>query len=229
MNMMIKNVAIVHYNTPELTVAGIKSLRKHTPDVCITVLDNSDRRPFPEMEGVEILNNTRGGLMNFYDMLDAYPRKIPTACNWGSEKHIASVDYLFDEIPEGFVLMDSDVLIKKDISPFFDEAVAWVGSVEYKPKFWFQAVRCYPLLLWINVPMCRKNGIRFFHEGMVYKMSHKGPPYYDTGGSFYKDCNDKGLPYKEVDIKEYSEHLGGASCYPTQWKEWLEQHKSLYL
>lgn len=226
---MKKNVAIVHYNTPEITEAGIRSLRKHTKDVSVTVFDNSDRRPFQVMEGVTVIDNTKGGLVDFDAMLDRYPRKIPTACNWGSEKHIASVDYLFDVFPEGFVLMDSDVLIKKDISDFFDEDVAWVGSVEYKPKFWFQAVRCYPFLLWINVPMCVEEGIRFFHEGYVYKMSHNGAPYYDTGGSLYKDCKDEGLPYREVDIFQYIEHLGGASCYPTQWQEWLEKHKELYI
>jgi hypothetical protein len=226
---MIKNVAIVHYNTPELTGAGIRSLWKQTPDAVVTVFDNSDKRPFLPMDGVTILDNTTSYLIDFQVMLDCHPNKIPTACNWGSEKHIASVEYLFDVFPEGFVLMDSDVLVKRDISPFFDPSVAWMGGIEREPKFWFQAVRCLPFLLWINVPMCKRRGIRFYHEGYVYKMSHRWAPFYDTGGSFYKDCNDANLPFREVDITGYIEHLGGASCYPTKWQEWLEQHKSLYL
>ncbi len=226
---MIKNVAIVHYNTPELTAAGIRSLRKHTPDVRITVFDNSDRRPFFRNEGVRVLDNTQGQAIDFDALLANYPDKIPTACNWGSEKHIASVEELFNLFPEGFLLMDSDVLVKRDVSDFFDPSVAWVGTIEREPKFWFQAPRCFPFLLWINVPMCRAHGIRFFHEGYVYKMSHQeGPPYYDTGGSFLKDCNEAGLPYKEVNIFDYIEHLGGASCYPTEWVKWLNEHKSLY-
>ena len=227
---MIKNIAIVHYNTPELTWAAVLSLWKHTPDAVVTVFDNSDRSPFPRGRGVDVIDNTQGQVIDFRKLLGRYPFKIPTACDWGSEKHIASVDYLFDVFPEGFVLMDSDVLVKRDISVFFDTSFAWVGAVEHEPRFWFQSVRCYPFLLWINVPMCRENGIRFFHEGYVYKLSHLGNvPYYDTGGSLYKDCNDRGLPHREIDIFKYIEHLGGASCRPTQWREWLEQHKSLFL
>ena len=46
---MNKNVAIVHYNTPELTEAAIRSLWKNTPDAAVTVFDNSDRRRFRAM------------------------------------------------------------------------------------------------------------------------------------------------------------------------------------
>ena len=227
--MMEKNVVIVHYNTPELTVAAIRSLWKNTPDAKVTVFDNSDKYPFPDMDGVTVVDNTKGQIIDFQKMLDRYPAKIPTACNWGSEKHIASVDYFFDVLSEGFVLMDSDVLVKKDISSLFDPSLAWIGGIEHHPKFWFQAVRCFPFLLWINVPMLRERGIRFFHEGYVYKMSHRGgAPYYDTGGSLYKDCLDAGLPYKEINLDEYIVHLGGASCYPIAWRTWLERHKNLY-
>lgn len=225
---MRKNAVIVHYNTPELTVAAIKSLWKQTPDCCVTVFDNSDRNPFPEMDGVRIIDNTQGQVIDFDKMLERYPDKIKTACNWGSEKHIASVDYMFDIFPGGFLLLDSDVLVKKDVSSFFDRTVAWVGSIEYKPKFWFQAQRCLPMLLWINVPMLKEHGIRFFHEGMVYKMSHTGAPYYDTGGSLYKDCNNANLYHREEDITDYIEHLGGASCYRTAWRLWLDERKHLF-
>ena len=229
---MNKNVAIVHYNTPELTEAAIRSLWKNTPDAAVTVFDNSDRRRFRAIDGVRILDNTTGRLVDFGAMLGRYPDKIPTACNWGSEKHIASVDRLFDVFPDGFVLLDSDVLLKRDITPFFDPSVAWVGAVEYKPKFWFQAVRCYPFILWLNVPMLRKSGIRFFHPGKVYKMSHQGPPYYDTGGSLYEDCGNAGLPVRETDIYDYIEHFGGASYANVPAAEraalWLKEHRNLY-
>ena len=222
------DVAIVHYNTPELTEAAIRSVWKHTPGCRITVFDNSDKREFRYKDDVAVIDNTRGQIIDFEMMLSKYPNKIPTACNWGSEKHIASVDNLFDVLPGGFVLMDSDALLKRDISDLFDSSLAWIGGIEHKPKFWFQGVRCFPFLLWINVPMLRKHGIRFFHEGMVYKMSHHGAPYYDTGGSLYVDCNRAKLPYKEINLNEYIEHLAGASCYPTDWMGWLKQRKDLY-
>lgn len=226
--LMQKNVAIVHYNTPELTTAAIQSLWLHTPGCKVTVFDNSDIRPFPPMKGVNVIDNTKGQVVDFAAMLARYPNKLETACNHGSEKHIASVDYLFDILPEGFVLMDSDVLIRWDISSFFDETVAWVGQVERKPRFWFQAIRLFPFLLWINVPMCAEHGIRFWHEGMVYKMSHHGAPYYDTAGSLYHDCNKAGLPFREVDINQYIEHFGGGSYATKPWRAWLDSHKNLY-
>lgn len=227
---MRKDVVIINYNTPELVSAAIRSARKRTPDCKFTVFDNSDERPLTSMEGVTILDNTRGQLIDFDAMLDRYPDKIETGCNWGSEKHIASVDYLFDIFQDGFVLMDSDVLVRKDFSSFFDESVACVGTVEYKPKYRNNSQRFYPMLLWLNVPMLREKGIRFFHEGYVFKMSNKGIPYYDTGGSLYKDCKDAGLPYREVDIFEYIEHFGGASYSKDKVlpKTWLELYRGLY-
>ena len=50
---MKKQVAIVHYNTPEITQAAIWSLRKHGGDYEVFVFDNSDTRPFTaKMKGV---------------------------------------------------------------------------------------------------------------------------------------------------------------------------------
>ena len=200
----------------------------HTPGCEFTVFDNSDRRPFQGMDGVRVLDNTHGQLVNFDEMLDKYPNKIPTACNWGSEKHIASVDYMWDLFPDGFVLADSDILVKRDISDFFDKEMAWVGGIEWTPRFWFQSIRLFPFLLWINTPMCNERGIRFFHEGMVYKMSHNGHPYYDTAGSFLHDCNNAGLPGKEINIDDYILHFGAASCGKQGWEQWLVDNKSLY-
>ena len=63
---MRKTVAIVHFNTPELTEAAILSIRKHGgKDYRIVVFDNSDKRPFPKRENVEIIDNTQGKIINF--------------------------------------------------------------------------------------------------------------------------------------------------------------------
>ena len=209
---MRRDIAIVHYNTPELTRAAILSVRKHTTGCTFTVFDNSDKRPFEPMDGVKVIDNTKGQVIDFDAMLSRYPDKRDTANEQGSAKHIASVDYLFDVLPDGFVLMDSDVLVKRDIAAFFDKNVAWAGMVEHKPPFPFMTERLFPFLLWINVPMLRKHGIRFWHEGMVYKLSHTGAPYYDTAGSLLKDCDDAGLPCKEMDLYDYIEHFCGGSC-----------------
>ena len=227
---MIHNIAIVHYNTPALTAALVRSIRMHVPRRRIVVFDNSDVLQLPPMRDVIRIDNTRGQVVDFGEMIQRYPDRIPTACKWGSEKHIASVDWLFDYLPEGFLLLDSDVLLKKDITPLFDESVAWVGMRETQP-YWFQAQRIAPYCLYINVPMCKAHGIRFWHEGQVYKLSHNGqPPFYDTGASFWEDCKAAGLPGREIDIYEYIEHFGGASCGDTaqQAWEWLDKHHDLY-
>lgn len=226
---MKKQVVIIHYNTPELTAATVRSLRRVTPDCEIAVFDNSDRRPFPEIEGVRRIDNTRGQLIDFHKMIERYPDRQEHDSNYGSEKHIASVDYLFDMFPDGFVLMDSDILLKKDISDFFDESVAFTGKVQYKPRTHDFSRRVYPFLLWINVQMCREHGIRFWHEGKVFKLSHSGAPFYDTGGSFYDDCIKADLPFKELDIFSYMEHLGGGSWASREsWIAWLEKNRYLY-
>ena len=63
---MIKQVAIVHFNTPELTEACILSIRKHGgQDYRIVVFDNSDKRPFTaQMKGVKAMHE---GALDAYD------------------------------------------------------------------------------------------------------------------------------------------------------------------
>ena len=70
-----RQVAIVHYNTPELTEAAILSLRKHGgKDYQVLVFDNSDARPFTKkMDGVTVIDNTQGQVID----LDAEVRKFP--------------------------------------------------------------------------------------------------------------------------------------------------------
>jgi hypothetical protein len=226
------DVAIVHYNTPELTAACIKSVRRNTPGCRFTVFDNSDKRPFVPMEGVEVIDNTRGQIINFKAMICRYPDRVETCNGHASSKHIASVDKLFDYLPDGFVLLDSDVLIYRDIAGFFDRSKAWVGHIEQRPQLWFQAPRLYPFLLWINVPMLRVCGIRFWHEGYSYKLSHQGaPPFYDTGASLLRDCRLAGLPTREENIFDYLIHYGGASYSktPDDVFLWLRNHRHLYL
>ena len=120
---MKKTVAIVHYNTPELTKACILSVRRHGgQDYRIVVFDNSDKRPFPKMKGVEVFDNTKGQIFNFDQELAKYPNKdmaVGGVNNWGSDKHMMSVQALWDLLPEGFMLIDSDVLIKESFDWMF--------------------------------------------------------------------------------------------------------------
>lgn len=226
---MMRNVAIVHFNTPELTAALVKSIHKRMEGCRVTVFDNSDRRPFAPMDGVDVIDNTRGQVIDFEALLSKYPDQRSTDYYQASAKHIASVDYLFDVLTEGFVLMDSDVLVKREFGEFFDPRYALVGTVERQYEA-YKALRMAPYLLWLNVPMLREAGIRFWHEGMVYKLSHNGTPFYDTGASVYHDCLANGLPILEEPIYKYIDHLGEGSFRraPEEVAVWLERRRAYY-
>ena len=67
---MKKQIAIVHYNTPELTESCILSIRKVGCQWPVTVLDNSDKRPFKvKMKGVTVIDNTKGQIIDFDEEL----------------------------------------------------------------------------------------------------------------------------------------------------------------
>jgi len=227
---MEKNVCIVNFNTPELTSAAILSLWKNTPDAKVTVFDNSDTRPFPAMDGVTIIDNTKGQIIDFDEFLSRFPDKKQTRNEWGSAKHTYTVDRLFDYFPEGFVLMDSDVLVRKDISCFFDKDYACCGEVGDDHKSSYPRVpRLFPFVCWLNVPVLKENGIHYFDNARNWLLtSNRSVSYYDTGASFIEDVIRAGLSIKEININEYIVHLGSGSWKDRSCVAFLEKYKNLY-
>ena len=132
---MKKQVAIVHYNTPEITESAIWSLRKHGGDYDVFVFDNSDERPFTaKMKGVTVFDNTKGQIIDFEKELAKYPERddrigCAKGCSYGSDKHMMSIQKLWELLPDGFVLMDSDVLIKENIDWVFWEGECCCGYI----------------------------------------------------------------------------------------------------
>ena len=58
--MRQKTVAIIHYNTPELTMAAIGSLLKNGGGPFrVVVFDNSDTRPFEGATNVHVFDKDR--------------------------------------------------------------------------------------------------------------------------------------------------------------------------
>lgn len=223
------DVAIVHYNTPELTEATIRSLNKHTPGCRVTVFDNSDEKPFPHtFKNVSVIDNTKGQVVDFEEMLSHYPDKQDddrNKSNFGSAKHCRSVDYLMDVLTEGFILMDSDVLIRKDISGFARSDSAVVGTRHTKDG----VTLFHPMLCWINVPMLKENGIRYFNGDKMWALSNIFPNNrYDTGAWLLDEVESKRLPYAELDILSYIVHFGHGSWRKKDYSQWLEKNKSLF-
>ena len=228
-------VLIVHYNTPELTAAAIRSLWKHTPEAKVTIFDNSDKQPFccDEIAAygeVEVIDNTKGQRVDWERWLLQFPgRKNTTANNWGSAKHCYSVDLCMDRFPDGFILMDSDVLVKRDVSDIVDHSKAFVGE-ECAATRKFPVPRLMPMLCWLNTPMLKEKGIRYFNAAKMWKLTGYSPEcFYDTGAWFLEAVRASGLPYRKIVLNDYILHFGSGS-----WKQrknhlkWINENRRLW-
>ena len=258
--MKQKTVAIINFNTPELTEAAILSLRKHGgEDYKVVVFDNSTDVDFPamdglpvrkmkarpftkKMKGVRVINNRKGQVIDFQKLLAEYPDKNPrhSLCNdWGSTKHIWTVQKLWELLPDGFVLMESDILLKANIDEFFNEQYSVYGycqkSQPYNP---FGIGRMLPMLCWMNVPMLQREGAKYFDPERTYGLLPGGKQnrnnWYDTGAPLLEDILSKRPRLKGYhrDIREFVEHFGSGSWQNNSLdaqKSWLEQHKDLWL
>ena len=254
---MKKQVVIINFNTPELTEAAILSLRKHGgEDYAVTVFDNSadidfpaidgmprrvsKARPFKKrMKGVKRIDNTKWQIIDFQAELSKYPDKNPrhSICNdWGSMKHIWTVQKLWELFPDGFVLMESDILLKQSIEGFFRPEYSIVAYVQqHQPGNKFGIGRVLPMLCWMNVPMLTKEGARYFdpeRSWMLWPEEDDRRNWYDTGACLLDDIMRmrprlKGL---HVDIRDFVEHYGSGSWQKTAEARdlWLNQHAALW-
>ena len=129
---MKKNIVIIHYNTPYLTECLVRSINLFVRDAVIYIFDNSDKSPFvAKFDNVTILDNTKGDIINFDEWLKKYPRRSMShgrVNGWGSAKHCYSVEKCMELIGENFFLLDSDILLKRDISELADNECIYVGE-----------------------------------------------------------------------------------------------------
>ena len=243
--MTQKTVAIIHFNTPMLTECAIKSLRKHGgQNYRVVLFDNSDTAPFTSrMRGVEVIDNTQGQIIDFDKELEKYPhrdRSIGCAkgCEFGSAKHMMTVQKLWDLLPDGFVLMESDVLLKANIDEFFDDTQSVVGYWQKaQPHNPFNIGRMLPMLCYMNVPMLKCEGARYFDPERTYGLLEGGRSnrntWYDTGAVLLEDILNARprLKGRHIDIRNYVEHYGSGSWQNNDKKAqaaWLEQHRDLW-
>ena len=231
--------ALVHYNTPGLTAALLRSIRLYHPDSRVTILDNSDEYPFPAPSAdsdTVLLDNTSGQLIDFDKVLSAYPSRDPgDGTPFASAKHAISVQYLIDTLDAPFVLLDSDVLLRRPLDGLVDPSVCCVAGVQHDRQ-----PRIYPFVAYINVPLVRSLGIRFFDGNRMYRVCPPDSPgyNYDTGASFYEDV---GPSIREIDYTRYVEHYGNGSwrndgqpragsfgISPLSPERWLSANRDLY-
>ena len=236
---MKKNVLIVNFNTQKLTEACIKSVNKHTPGCHIYVFDNSDKESFVNnFDNVEVIDNTKGQIIDFDEWLENYPNRKRSGGktnNWGSAKHAYTVDTAMGDIKKSFILLDSDVLLKKDISPLFNEEYIYSAEVVLQPNS--KIYRVVPYICFINNKQCQKNDIHYFNDEYMHglRKTLKGDMY-DTGAYFYLSCEK--YPHKEIKCDDYIEHYKAGSwtseadkARKTKHKsvdEWLQKYKNLW-
>ena len=236
------NIAIVHYNTPTLTRCLIKSIEKFTPGCKIYVFDNSDTLPFNSagLDNVIVFDNTKGQIINFDRWLENYPKRFSSngkVNKWGSAKHCVSVEKCMSLIKENFILMDSDVLLKKDLSDLFDPGCIYVGEVVTQPRSTIK--RVLPYICFINVEQCLKNRIHYFDEnrmhGLCCNKINKAADSYDTGAGFFIQCGN--LRKREIKTEDYVVHYSGASWQEEKEKkykhaftpkQWLNRYGKLW-
>ena len=240
-----RNIAIVHFNTPELTEACIKSIRKHDgEDYQIFLFDNSTTRPFKHrMKGIKLFNNTKGKYINFDKELEKFPGRIEKIgdwanCGFGSAKHQMSVQKLWELINEPFLLVESDVLITKPLDEFFSYPdYATVGyKCDHQKGNKFELGRMMPMLCWMNVPVLQENGAKYFDPTRTYGLlpnANDKNNWYDTGATLLYDVMrlKPALKGRHLDIRDYMIHYVSAS-----WKgnnltaqlDWLDENKEFF-
>ena len=233
---MNKNIVIVHYNTPYLTECLVRSINLFVKDAIIYIFDNSDKKPFTaKFDNVSIIDNTNGQIINFDEWLKKYPNRTKSfgkRNQWGSAKHCYSVEKCMEILKENFVLMDSDILLKKDISSFFQDDCIYVGETILQPLS--QIKRLLPFICFINTKMCKEKGIHYFDDNYMHGLRKTtNGDRYDTGAIFV----EKASKFKHVDlpISDYIVHFNNASWIETSIKkhtlteeEWLNRYKKLW-
>lgn len=221
----------VHYNTPELTTATIRSLWRHHPDCRVVVFENSDRKPFG-LDGfngqIEIIDNTQSQIVDWDKWLAQFPSKVRNNNGYASAKHAYSIQWLIDHIDEPFLLMDSDVLILQDLTPIFNNIYAVVGEVAVNPRL-NDAPRLLPILCYINVPMLRESGVRYFNPDYMWALTSITPNNrYDTGAWFLRDLQEHQLAYFDININPYVLHFGHGSWKGKDSNAWLVENCELW-
>lgn len=245
---MKKNIVIVHYNTPYLTECLVRSINLFVEDAIIYIFDNSDKNPFTaKFDNVTVLDNTKGGIIDFDKWLENYPDRTKSSAfrnNYASAKHCYSIQKCMELIEENFILLDSDVLLKKDVSNLIDENFVFVGGTEiWKARTPMLGstprakTRAIPYMCFINTKMCKKHNIKYFNDKYMYGLSPNGDSY-DTGSYFFEQFVKKGLKWRKINCNEYIAHykagawVDSAKKYdnynPISIEKWLEIHKNLW-
>ncbi len=204
------NILIVHYNTPEMTECLVRSINKFVGTDCtIYIFDNSDKLPFTyRQDNIVLFDNTNGQIIDFEEWLDGFENKGRDASHrYISARHCISIDKCFDLIDDNFILLDSDVLLRRDISDMWDENFMYIGETSLSKM---GVSRLLPFACFINVKKCKKNSIRYFYPDKMRGLSTGDGNKFDTGGGFLFHAKD--YEHMDIEISDYIIHYKAGSC-----------------
>ena len=193
------------------------------------------------MDGGQVIDNTSGQVIDFDAELAKYPEREPRFAmqsNYGSFKHILTIQKLFELLPDGFLLMESDIIIKQSVDHMFDYTHGTVGHIQTGAiaRNPHNIDRLVPFLCFINVPMCRKCGVSYFDPMRCWALQ-KGEQtrgnWYDTGASFLEDIKShkNGINGLRIDIRPLMDHYHGGSWKIDNLKqqlEWINQRRKYW-
>ena len=195
-------ILIVNYNTPEMVYYNILSINKTTPNCLIYVFDNSDKEEgkfvADEFTNVIVLDNTKDQYFLRYGVDFYYKYWRP------SIMHSKTVQAFIDKIDvDGFILLDSDVIVIRDLNEIYDERFSFVGTIE-------NGVRLNPFCCFINSKMCRDKKIEFYSFGAI-KWDGRLSMMKDSGYLFFQMVKDKKPVYKIITARDYVHHFSAGS------------------
>ena len=224
-------LCVVNYNTNLLLNHLIKSIRKFVPKHHIYVFDNSDKEKFEtKAEDITVFDNTKGKILNFDKILAQYPNRFisPGKRNqFGSAKHAISIEKCMELINDNFILLDSDVLLKKDISNLYNDAYMYIAETTTQPSSSIK--RILPFICFINVKKCKTNGIHYFNDNYMHGLRKTvTSDKYDTGAYFYIAANK--YEHFDINFTDYVEHMKGGSWQHQSLtpQEWLKKYKQYW-
>ena len=227
---------IVYFNTPKLTTCLCSSIRKYYPNNEIIIFDNSTILKFPKetikLFNITYLDNTTNNFLNFEKKNKNFKKdeKIVKQNNLGSAKHCITIDFLINFLDKNFILLDSDVLLKKQLD-FINEKYITCGllSIDEQKLKSNRQLRIYPFLQFFNTKKIKENKLSYFNPNEMVGLDCK-PIIFDTGASFYKSLTKLNpTEYKtDINIFNYIVHLNAGSWSKTMYESWLLKYKSLW-
>ena len=218
----------VNFNTQKFVDALIRSINMFHNNAEIIVFDNSNKESFRNTHSnVIVLDNTKGQIIDFKKELSKYDLiNEDTHNDFGSLKHCLTIDKCINLINDDFILLDSDILLKRNVSDIWDKKYCSVGQINDDSNAW--KARILPFINFINVEMCKKYNINYFNGKKIFGVKHN-KPYYDTGASFLEEMRRKNLPIRTISTNDYIVHYGAGSYRQDKnIDEWLNRYKDLH-